>query len=180
MALNRELLGAGSRGGLVGNGAGHVGNDGGFWVGLAGEVRLGGMVTLVPGSRRGVGAETQKRDGKGDDHGQRNEKGQAPGLADAVAPGCESVVHRRHDNVGDAAPGCAKPAGERIGGANNVFVKETCRPDLAGDKCAPEDTDKEAAGIQTLGAVDKGGEAERDRTDEEKTTEILSRAEEVT
>ena len=117
---------------------------------VAMHVVVDGGDTVRPFACGRVGAEEEHGDGDGDDEDAGYDEGNAPcDVLRFVLVLDETVVDGGHDEIGDAAAGVAEPRSEGIGGAHHVFVVETGRPDLAGDKGAPEDTNEEANGIQT-------------------------------
>lgn len=59
--------------------------------------------------------------------------------------------------LGDSTTGVTPSRREGIGRADNLLVKESRAPDLAGNECPAEDTDEEAQGDEPVGVGDAAG-----------------------
>ncbi len=55
----------------------------------------------------------------------------------------EGIEYGRHQEVGNTTSGIAKAPGKRIGCPHDVFVKESCRPDLAWHEATAKNTHEE-------------------------------------
>ena len=91
----------------------------------------------------------------------------------------KTVEHRGHDEVGDTTSGISQASREGIGSADNVLVVEARCPYLARNKATSVDTDEETASVKLTGVVHSTSEEGGDGTNEEASSESISRADPV-
>ncbi|EAQ85640.1 hypothetical protein CHGG_06893 [Chaetomium globosum CBS 148.51] len=121
--------------------------------------------------------QQQQADAAGDQAHQRHDKGDAPCLVGAVPPPMDKrIIHGRHDKVGDAAAGVAPTAREGVGGTDHVLVEPAGAPDLAGDKGAAQDSDKEADDVEPRRVLDQRRQPDGDAAHQQQQAEYPARA----
>lgn len=163
---------------FLGDGPGHSDEDVVF--DAVGAQILGDvLLALAPLANRRVLSEEQQRNASNNQHDQRHDERQPPGLVHGVAAGAQGVVDGRHDKVRDAAAGVAPAARKRIRGADNILIKKAGGPHLTRHEGPAQDADEKADGVQAAGGLDERREADGDGADEEGAGEDFARAEEV-
>lgn len=132
------------------------------------EVVLGGLVTVSPPAGWGVLAKENESDGDADNDDTRDNEGYSPSsvLAHVLVPD-EGVVDGRHQEVCDSTTSITETSSQRVGGTNNLLVKEASSPYLARHEAATEDTNEETNGVESASIGDGTGKECRDGTDEE-------------
>ena len=145
------------------------------------KIVLCGLMAFTPFASGSVGADEEEGDGCSDNDDERDDKGDAPGLVRCETSGLdEGVEDGRHEKVGHTAAGITEAACEGVGGADDVLVKETGRPDLAGDEAATQNTHEESESKEALGVGDSSGAHCWDRTSKKTACEGFSRPEAIT
>ena len=147
---------------------------------VGGEVLLGVEMPLGPFPCRSIRTQEQHRYRRGSDENERHDKSNTPGdVCGKTLVQDQGVENRRHEEISDAAARVAETACQGVGCADDVFVEEAGRPDLAGDETPAQDPDEEAQS-QESGDIGYGpGKGGRDGACEEAAGEGVTGAEAV-
>ena len=81
------------------------------------------------------------------------------------------------DLLGNTTSRVTPASDQRIGCSDHILVEESGCPDLAGNKCASEDTNEEADGIEAGSVVDRACESSGNGAEEQASDEDFSGAE---
>jgi hypothetical protein len=145
------------------------------------KVLLHVHVTFRPFAGRSVGAEKKHAHGSRDDQDEWHNKRHTPcdmrGKSAAVDQGVEN---RGHDEVGDTTTSVTPAACQSVCSSDNVLVKETSRPDLAGDEGTTENADEESKYEQATDVRDGSRQSSRQGTGQEAKCKGVSRADGIT
>lgn len=111
---------------------------------MVGEVALNLKVAIGPFAIGGVGAKDDHRDSGDCDDDERDDEGDTPGdMRGKILFMDERVEDGGHEEVGYAPTGVSEASCERVGCADDVFIEEASRPDLAWNETATKNANEE-------------------------------------